>query len=139
MEGQPALLHFDAVGKPPLRGVFVTRDTATSKQPEALTAWFGVDAAALKQLGVVNGQAVTADKNATRLGNHRFTARALDDRAGSTALVLAMRRIEPSRLKRKVIFAWSVREETGLEGATALAEQYGSSVKRVYSVDTLLV
>jgi putative aminopeptidase FrvX len=31
-----------------------------------------------------------------------------------------------------------VREETGLEGARALARQYGASVKRVYSVDTFV-
>ena len=141
-EGQPALLHFDRVGdgpaKSPLRGVFVPRDTATSKQPEALTAWFGVDAAALKQLGVTTGLSVTAFKSATRLATTRFTARALDDRAGSTALIVAARKIKPAELKRKVIFAWSVREETGLEGAMALAKQYGSSVKRVYSVDTFV-
>jgi putative aminopeptidase len=137
-EGQPALLHFDRTGAAPLRGVFVPRDTATAKQPEALTAWFGVDGATLKQLGVTNGLSVTADKHATRLGNTRFTARALDDRAGSTALVLAARRIQPAMLKRKVILAWSVREETGLEGAMALARQYGSLVKRVYSVDTFV-
>ncbi len=134
-EGQPALLHFDA-DKPPLRGVFIPRDTATTKQPEALMAWFGypVD---LKQSGL-NSLSVTAYKRATRLGATRFTARALDDRAGSTALILAARRIQPSTLKRKVIFAWSVREEVGLEGAMALAKQYGSSVKRVYSVDTFV-
>src|SRR5215213_445386 len=137
-EGQPALLHFDRAGAAPLRGVFVPRETATAKQPEALTAWFGIDAAGLKQLGVTSGLSVTADKHATRLGPTRFTARALDDRAGSTALVLAARRIQPSTLKRKVIFAWSVREETGLEGAMALATQYASSVKRVYSVDTFV-
>ena len=136
-EGQPALLHFDD-GKAPLRGVFVPRDTATTKQPEALTAWFGVDAAALKQLGVVNGLSLTAAKNATRLGANRFTARALDDRAGSTALLLAARRIDPRTLRRKVIFAWSVREETGLEGAMALARRYGATVKRVFSVDTFV-
>ena len=137
-EGQPALLHFDRTGAAPLHGVFVPRETATSKQPEALTAWFGVDGAALKQLGVVSGLSVTADKHATRIGNNRFTARALDDRAGSTALVLAARRIQPATLKRKVIFAWSVREETGLEGAMALARLYGALVKRVYSIDTFV-
>ena len=137
-EGQPALLHFDRAGAAPLRGVFVPRDTATNKQPEALTAWFGIDAAALKQLGVTTGLSVTADKHATRLASTRFTARALDDRAGSTALVLAIRRIQPSVLKRRVIFAWAVREEVGLEGAMALARHYGSSVKRVYSVDTFV-
>jgi len=136
-EGQPALLHFDN-GEPPLRGVFVPRETATGKQPEALTAWFGHDAAGLKQLGVVNGLSVTAAKSATRLGANRFTARALDDRAGSTALILAARRINPATLQRKVIFAWSVREETGLEGAMALARRYGATVKRVFSIDTFV-
>jgi putative aminopeptidase len=135
-EGQPALLHFDT-DKPPLRGVFLPRESATTKQPEALTAWFGYNPD-LKQRDVTNGLSVTAYKRATRLGPTRFTARALDDRAGSTALILAVRRIQPSTLKRKVIFAWSVREETGLEGAMALAKHYGSSVKRVYSVDTFV-
>ncbi len=137
-EGQPALLHFDRAGEAPLRGIFVPRGTATAKQPEALTAWFGMDGGELKKRGVANGLSVTAVKNATRLGSTRFTARALDDRAGSTALVLAVRRIVPATLRRKVIFAWSVREETGLEGAIALAKQYGSSVKRVYSIDTFV-
>ena len=137
-EGQPALLHLDRAGDSPLPGVFVPRDTATTKQPEALTAWFGMDAEGLKKRGVTNGLSVTAFKSATRLGNTRFTARALDDRAGSTALVLAARRITPATLKHKVIFAWSVREETGLEGAIALARHYGSVVKRVYSVDTFV-
>jgi putative aminopeptidase FrvX len=92
----------------------------------------------LKQLGVVNGLSVTAVKSATRLGATRFTARALDDRAGSTALLLALIRINPIALKHRVIFAWSVREETGLEGAIKMAEHYGSAVKRVFSIDTFV-
>jgi len=136
-EGQPALLHLDTA-TPPISGVFIPRETATTKQPETLTAWFGIDAEALKRRNVTNGLSVTAFKRATRLGNTRFTARALDDRAGSTALILAARRIVPSTLKRRVIFAWSVREETGLEGAIALARRYGSVVKRVYSIDTFV-
>ena len=136
-EGQPALLHFDNRNVP-LRGVFVPRETATGKQPEALTAWFGHDAAGLLRLGVATGLSVTAAKSATRLGATRFTARALDDRAGSTALILAARRIDPATLRRRVIFAWSVREETGLEGAMALARRYGATVQRVFSVDTFV-
>ena len=141
-EGQPAVLHFDPPykgGAPrSLQGVFVPRESASTKQPEALTAWFGVDGAALKQLGVVSGLPVAGAKWATRLGSYRFTARALDDRAGSTALILAAYRLNPATLKRKVIFAWSVREETGLEGAMAMAKRYGTSVKRVFSIDTFV-
>ena len=136
-EGQPALLHFDNRNVP-LRGVFVPRESATTKQPEELTAWFGHDAAGLLRLGVATGLSVTAAKSATRLGATRFTARALDDRAGSTALILAARRIDPATLRRRVIFAWAVREETGLEGAMALARRYGATVKHVFSVDTFV-
>jgi len=142
-EGQPARLHFDrasneVLARGSVHGVFVPREIATSKQPEATTAWFGVDGNALKRLGVVVGQSVTADKHATRLATTRFTARALDDRAGSTALILAARKINPATLKRKLILAWSVREETGLEGAIALAKRYGSKVKRAFSIDTFV-
>ena len=136
-EGQPALLHFET-DRSPLSGVFIPRETANTKQPEGLTAWFGADAPGLKELGVTVGQSVTAVKQGTRLGSTRFTARALDDRAGSTALILAARRIVPSALKRKVILAWAVREEIGLEGAMAMARHYGSRVKRVFSVDTFV-
>ncbi len=136
-EGQPAKLYFDG-REIPMTGVFIPRETATTKQPEGLTAWFGYNGEELKRRGVTTGMSVISFKDATRLGNTRFTARALDDRAGSTALILAARRITPATLKRKVIFAWSVREETGLEGAIALAKHYGSLVKRVYSVDTFV-
>lgn len=136
-EGQEAQLYADGA-ELPLCGVFIPRETATTKQPEALTAWFGYTGEELKRRGIKTGMSVIGFKDGTRLGSTRFTARALDDRAGSTALILAVRRITPATLKRRVIFAWSVREETGLEGAIALAKHYGSLVKRVYSVDTFV-
>jgi putative aminopeptidase len=137
-EGQPALLHFDVAPERTLRGIFIPRESANTRQPEATTAWFGFDRNELIRLGVTPGLSVTADKHATRLGPNRFTARALDDRAGSTALILALRKLNPSTLRRRVIFAWSVREETGLEGAIALARRYGPTVKRVFSIDTFV-
>jgi endoglucanase len=103
-EGQIAELYFDG-GELPLTGVFLPRQTATTKQPEALTAWFGYDGGEMMRRGVKTAMSVIAFKDATRLGNTRFTARALDDRAGSTALILAVRRIMPATLKWKVIFA----------------------------------
>src|SRR5262249_30064155 len=118
--------------------VFLPRDTATTKQPEALTAWFGFDAAGLNANGVRVGQSVTGYKRATRLAASRFTARALDDRSGSTALIPAARQINPSLRRHKVILAWSVREETGLEGAKILAQKYAGALTRVYSVDTFV-
>jgi putative aminopeptidase FrvX len=141
-EGQTALIHFDrdslAAHPSPLRGIFVPRERPTSKQPDALTAWFGLDSAALVARGVRVGQQVTSYKHATRLGGLRFTNRAIDDRAGCTALILALRALDPSTLHHKVIFLWSVSEETGLEGAAAFADRHGLSTGRVYAIDTFV-
>ena len=150
-EGQSALLHVgdaptptrvdDACGAAaggPLRGVFVPRDSAARKQPASLTAWFGLDSAALVARGVTVGAPLTSYKCATRLADGRFTARSIDDRAGCTALIVALRELEPATLKRKVVFVWSVREETGLDGAGAIATELGTNVKRVYAVDTFV-
>ena len=150
-EGQTALLHVgsppgrtrvdDACGAAsggPIRGVFIPRDTIARKQPSSVTAWFGLDSAALVTRGVSVGSAVTSYKCSTRLAEGRFTARSIDDRAGSTALILAVRELDPQALRRKVIFVWSVREETGLDGAGAIAAQLGPTVERVYAVDTFV-
>ena len=150
-EGQTALLHGDddhipsrdarscgAAREGPLRGVFVPRDSATRKQPTQLTAWFGLDSAALVAAGAHVGSSVTSYKCSARLATTRFTARSIDDRAGSTALILALESIDRAKLDRRVIFAWSVREETGLEGAKALADQLGTNVSRVYAIDTFV-
>ena len=150
-EGQTALIHLadekipgrdarscGAAREGPLRGIFVPRDTATRKQPPLLTAWFGMDSAALVAAGVTPGLAVTSYKCSARLGATRFTARSIDDRAGSTSLVLALESINRAKLDHKVIFVWSVREETGLEGAKAAAETFGPNVRRVYAIDTFV-
>lgn len=141
-EGQPALLHFDADGSghaaPSLRGVFVPRDSARVKAPRELVARFGFDSAALAAKGVRVGMGVTAYKRGTRLAGTRFTARGSDDRTGSTALLLALGRIDPATLPHKVLFVWSTREESGLQGASAFGAEHGRSLSRVYSVDTFV-
>lgn len=141
-EGQPAIVFRtmrgpDAVS-PHLNGVFVPRDHANLRRPDSLKAWFGLDAAQLDSVGVRPGDAVTAYKHGERIGESRFTGRALDDRAGVTALLLALRDIDPSRLQHKVIFVWSVEEEIGLNGATALARRIGASVHHAYAIDTFV-
>lgn len=163
-EGQTALLHFDPAGAPssatgsgrdtserwkerslaaeapePLRGVFLTRDDADVKDPPGrLRAWFGLDSASLAARGVRVGAGVTSYKEGLRIGPTRFTARALDDRAGTTALILAVRQIDPDALPSKVIFTWSVHEEGGLVGAAALARRLAPAARRIYSVDTFV-
>jgi putative aminopeptidase FrvX len=162
-EGQTALLHFDPEGAPstqtadgletsdrwkteslsaeapaPLRGVFLTRDQADGKNPPPERAYFGLDGAELRVRGVQTGLSVTSYKEGLRMGAHRFVARALDDRAGTTALLLAMNAIDPDALPGKVIFAWSVHEEGGLIGAGAMARRFARSTKRIYSIDTFV-
>ncbi len=163
-EGQTALLHFDPEGAPssrtgagedtgerwklralratapaPLRGVFLTRAEPESRHPpEPLRAWFGMDGEELRARGVRPGMAVTSHKEGLRLGRHRFVARALDDRAGTTALIRAVNALDPERLQGKVIFAFSVHEEGGLIGAAAMARRFGATARRIYSVDTFV-
>ena len=94
-----------------LAGVFVPREQATGRRPDVMRAWFGMDSAALAAHGVRAGLAVTGYKRGERLAATRFTGRALDDRAGDTALLLALAGMNPARLNHKVIFVWSVEEE----------------------------
>jgi putative aminopeptidase FrvX len=141
-EGQPAVLHFDpdASGhvRESLRGVFPPRDTARVKAPPRLTAWFGVDSAGLVAQGVHPGSAITGWKQAVRLAGTRVTGRSSDDRTGSAALILAVRRTDPAKLTHKVVFVWSTGEEGGLLGARAFGTKHGGSLKRVYAIDTFV-
>lgn len=140
-EGQPAVLHFPkpAAGAPDtLMGVFVPRDSARVKNPRTMTAWFGLDSAALVARGVRVGLGVTSPKVSVRLFGSRFTGRSMDDRAGSTALLMAVRTINPATLDHAVLFVWSVQEEGGLVGAQVVAAAHGASTTRIYSIDTFV-
>ncbi len=162
-EGQTALLYFDPPGTPstlrgdgsdtnprwkeqsltatapePLKGVFLTRMEADQNNPGTLQAWFGMDGGELRNRGVIEQSAVIMYKDGLRLGENRFVARALDDRAGTAALIQAIHEIDPDRLPAKVIFAWSVHEEGGLVGAAAMAKRFAATAHRIYSVDTFV-
>jgi putative aminopeptidase FrvX len=141
-EGEVALLDFDRTGDSaapePLRGVFIPRDTVRVKAPRGLTAWFGLDSAALVARGVWPGAMVVGYKHAERLGAQRITGRSSDDRTGSTALLMAVRSIDPATLPRKTYFVWDVGEEAGLLGARAFGEKYGTTLSRTYAIDTFV-
>jgi putative aminopeptidase FrvX len=142
-EGTPAYLHFDAAAgsapaTPPLRGVFVPRDSGRTRSPGTLTAWFGLDSAQLVMHGAREGLSLTSYKRADRLLGSRITGRGSDDRTGTTALLFAIRRINPDSLTHKVIFVWSVQEEGGLNGARFFGDRHGVNLRRVYSVDTFV-
>ena len=162
-EGQTALLHFDPLNAPnprsgtgsdyhpkwkneslsasaqqSIRGIFLTRDNPSQKDPDEMRVWLGFDGKELSEMGVKEGLAISSYKEAVRIGTHRFSARSLDDRAGSTALLLAIRTIDPMELTKKIFFVWSVHEESGHLGALALSKLIGLGTKRIYSVDTFV-
>jgi putative aminopeptidase FrvX len=138
-EGHPVLVQ---TPKGPVPAVIAPRPgytTATEAQPaaNALYVYFGTNSAAeTSALGVATGQSLTIRKQFMRLGTHRATGRAMDDRNGSTALLLALQQIDPKAVTNQVTFAWSVEEETGLAGAAHLASRM--KVDTAFAVDTFV-
>lgn len=135
-EGQAALAHGRRGPVPALFEPRPDRIGASRRSPAGeITAFLGAsDPREVAALGVQAGTDVTMPKTLLRLGRHRVTAGSLDDRAGAAILLLALRRIDPSRLRHRVTFAWTAREETGFLGAAALAHGTGGYA-RVYPVD----
>jgi len=137
-EGRPALVH---TGAAPVPGVFPPRpsDAPATRQPPATRVDLGTGSrAATEALGIRVGHTVTSPKAYVRLAGHRATGRSFDDRVGSAAQVLAVRSLDPARVRHTVVFVWSVREEIGLEGARAVARALGTRPARVHAIDTFV-
>ncbi len=142
-EGQPALVHTGgARGDVP--GIFLPREAPRDsapvrRAPPPLRVSVGTTTrAATQALGVAVGSTITMPKRFVRLAGTRATGRAMDDRVGDAAQILALRHLDPTKLKHQVIFVWSTREEIGLEGAAAVAAALGTSPKRVHAIDTFV-
>jgi putative aminopeptidase FrvX len=138
-EAQAALVHGE---QGPIPAVFEPREGwATAEKYAAdgpLTVFLGVSSAKeLEGLGIRVGSTVTMPKRMFRIGPHRVLARGFDDRVGCTALLLALKRIDPTKLTRRVTFSWAVEEELGLVGSTVLAERF-PDLDRVHPVDTFV-
>lgn len=136
-EAEPALVH---TPKGIVRGVFPPRDTVVARRsPGALRVDVGTTTrSATEALGVEVGATVTMPKEYVRLAGTRATGRSFDDRVGCAALLLALRRLNPLRLRHAVAFVWSVREEIGLEGARVAAGTLGLTPARVHAIDTFV-
>lgn len=144
-EGQPAVLQIDPGAESSsssapsyLQGVFLQRSNPGTKQPEAVQAWFGMNAEALAAAGVRVGMGITMLKQGHHMGNYRYASRSMDDRVGVMSLLTAINEIDPAQVSSRMIYAWSVQEEGGLRGAGELAIRYGDSTRRVYSIDTFV-
>src|SRR2546425_12189430 len=77
-------------------------------------------------------------KQYVRLAGTRATGRSFDDRMGCASLILALRRLDRTKLKHPVVFLFSTREEIGLEGAGAAARQLGTATRRGHAIDTFV-
>jgi putative aminopeptidase FrvX len=139
-EAEPALVHTSQGVVP---AVFTPRDSlgpAPRRAPGALRVDPGTGTrGGTEALGIKVGDAVTMPKAYANLAGTRATARSFDDRVGSTAEILAVRHLDPRRLRHAVLFVWSTREEVGLEGARFVAEHVASEhPARVYAIDTFV-
>src|SRR2546426_503915 len=136
-EAQPALVHTE---RGDVAGVFMPRDSGVTRHtPPPLRVDVGTTSrAATLARGVSPGHTVTMPKQFVRLAGTRATGRSFVDRVGSTAQILALRRLDRAALKHQVIFIWSVREEIGLEGAEAAAAALGTTPRRVFAIDTFV-
>jgi putative aminopeptidase FrvX len=115
-----------------------------SREPVILLDVGARSAAEAAALGVAVGDAATVPKELHALGKHRAAGRSNDDRVGCVALLLALRALGPDAddvlrsLHQRVVFAWSTKEETGLEGADALARALRPVPDVVFAVDTFV-
>lgn len=138
-EAQPALIH---TGTSIVPAIFLPRDSigaAPKRAPGVIRADPGTGSrAATEALGVKVGATLTMPKSYARLVGTRATGRSFDDRVGSAALVLAVRRIDPHALRHGVAFVWSTREEIGLEGAAAVADSLKDGPSVVLAIDTFV-
>jgi putative aminopeptidase len=138
-EAHPVLVQTPNGPVPAVMAPRKSYGSAKEAQPpvESLAVYFGTDSAAeTEALGVSTGQSLTVRKRFARLGTHRATGRAMDDRVGSTALLQALSRIDPKAIPNRVTFAWSVEEETGLTGAAHLAR--ATAADTAFAVDTFV-
>ncbi|HTB94153.1 MAG TPA: M20/M25/M40 family metallo-hydrolase [Candidatus Sulfotelmatobacter sp.] len=94
-----------------------------------------------EELGIEIGDFITIPKEYRELLGTRANARSFDDRVGCAALITAANAIGPDLPGRDVTFVWSTREEVGLEGAGAFADQAakeGRSPDFVFAIDTFV-
>lgn len=139
-EARPFVIH-TASGK--VEGVLVPRPDFDSPKalpfsPEAYDLDIGAASEAeARALGVAAGQMVIFKKSIIDLGPGIMAVRAVDDRAGCASLLAAALQTDWSKIKgRTITCAWSVEEEIGLNGASALAKVLKPDY--VFAVDTFV-
>lgn len=139
-EARPFVIH---TANAPVDGIMLPRPdyNARQAQPFALEPYelyVGADSEAeARALGIAPGDQVIFKKKIVDLGPGILATRAVDDRAGCAALLAAALETDWSKLKgRTVTCAWSVEEEIGLNGASAIAKVLKPDY--VFAIDTFV-
>jgi putative aminopeptidase FrvX len=129
--------------KGPVDGIMLPRPDYDARQPqpfalEPYELYVGADSEAdAKALGIASGDQVIFKKRIVDLGPDVLATRAVDDRAGCASLLAAALQTDWSKLKgRTVTCAWSVEEEIGLNGASAIAKVLKPDY--VFAIDTFV-
>lgn len=146
VEARPVIVH---TARGPVTGIVAPRPGYDERRqqtdaPEAPFAaenfdiFLGVSSEKeARELGVAEGDPVTAKKTFVDFSPGLMATRAVDDRAGYAALLDAALRLKADALRGKTVtFAWDVQEETGLFGAAELAKTLRPDY--VFAIDTFV-
>ncbi len=96
------------------------------KLPELKDMYIDVGAKSreeVEKLGIKPGCVAVLDRDLRMIGKKRVTGKALDNRAGVAALILALRMLEKTDLEVTLYAVTTVQEEIGLRGAGIAAEK----------------
>lgn len=88
-----------------------------------------------EKLGVRVLDPMVLKKDITYLTPDIICSRAVDDRMGCAILLDAIEKLKDRKLPVKIVFVWSVQEETGLKGAKVAGFMYRPEY--VFAVDTM--
>lgn len=141
-EGRPVVVYTE---NGPVNGVvaprpdYFSRDAASKPfRTDDFEIYVGVSSEGdVRSLGIEEGSPITIQKRIVELSPDLIATRAVDDRAGCAALLAAALRINWKNIKGKTITcAWDVQEETGLRGASHLAQSLKPDY--VFPVDTFV-
>lgn len=141
-EAHPVVIYTDRAS---INGVVAPRPDYTQRQAASsafrtsdVEVYIGVSSEEeARSLGVEEGNQITIKKRIVEFSPDLISTRAVDDRAGCAALLTAALDIDWKKIKGKTItFAWDVQEETGLFGASRLAQTLKPDY--VFPVDTFV-
>lgn len=90
----------------------------------------------VEEMGIQVGSPIDLDREAVRIGKHRATGKAFDDRVGVAVMIEAFKRLAERGVEATVYAVATVQEETGLKGARTIA--YALQPDAALSIDVTI-